>query len=47
LAAPREIRGASEPHRPFIVEDPLREEQFRTQLPKLRLMTSVPLVPGE
>ena len=36
-----------EPHRPFIVEDPLREEQFRTQLPKLRLMTSVPLAPGE
>ena len=29
------------------VEDPLREEQFRTQIPKLRLMTSVPLAPGE
>jgi L-alanine-DL-glutamate epimerase-like enolase superfamily enzyme len=36
-----------EPARPFCVEDPLREEQFRTQLPKLRLMTSVPLAPGE
>jgi galactonate dehydratase len=36
-----------EPHRPFIVEDPLREEQFRTQLPKLRQLTSVPLAPGE
>ena len=36
-----------EPLRPFCVEDPLREEQFRTQLPKLRLMTSVPLAPGE
>ena len=33
--------------RPFFVEDPLREEQFRTQLPKLRLMTTVPLAPGE
>jgi galactonate dehydratase len=36
-----------EPTRPYCVEDPLREEQFRTQLPKLRLMTSVPLAPGE
>jgi galactonate dehydratase len=35
------------PTRPFCVEDPLREEQFRTQIPKLRLMTSVPLAPGE
>jgi L-alanine-DL-glutamate epimerase-like enolase superfamily enzyme len=36
-----------EPARPYCVEDPLREEQFRTQLPKLRMMTSVPLAPGE
>ena len=42
-----EVCRLLEPHRPFIVEDPLREEQFRTQLPKLRLMTTVPLAPGE
>ena len=36
-----------EPMRPFCVEDPLREEQFRTQLPKLRMLTTVPLAPGE
>jgi L-alanine-DL-glutamate epimerase-like enolase superfamily enzyme len=36
-----------EPLRPYCVEDPIREEQFRTQLPKLRLLTSVPLAPGE
>jgi L-alanine-DL-glutamate epimerase-like enolase superfamily enzyme len=36
-----------EPLRPYCVEDPLREEQFLTQMPKLRLMTSVPLAPGE
>src|SRR4249919_102712 len=42
-----EVCRLMEPHRPFIVEDPLREEQFRTQLPKLRVMTSVPLAPGE
>jgi L-alanine-DL-glutamate epimerase-like enolase superfamily enzyme len=42
-----EVCRLLEPHRPFIVEDPLREEQFRTQLPKLRQMTSVPLAPGE
>src|SRR5688500_3076273 len=37
----------TEPLRPYAVEDPLREEQFRTQLPKLRLMTSVPISAGE
>ena len=42
-----EVCRLMEPHRPFCVEDPLREEQFRTQIPKLRLMTSVPLAPGE
>ena len=35
------------PSRPFCAEDPLREEQFRTQLPKLRLMTTIPLAAGE
>jgi galactonate dehydratase len=42
-----EVCNLIEPMRPFIVEDPLREEQFRTQLPKLRLLTRVPLAPGE
>ena len=42
-----EVCRLMEPHRPFFVEDPLREEQFRTQMPKLRLLTSVPLAPGE
>ena len=42
-----EVCRLMEPYRPFCVEDPLREEQFRTQLPKLRLLTIVPLAPGE
>ena len=42
-----EICRLMEPLRPFIAEDPLREEQFRTQIPKLRLLTSVPIAPGE
>jgi len=42
-----EICNLMEPYRPFCVEDPLREEQFRTQIPKLRLLTTVPLAPGE
>ena len=42
-----EVCRLMEPYRPYCVEDPLREEQFRTQIPKLRLMTSVPLAPGE
>jgi galactonate dehydratase len=42
-----ELCRLMEPLRPFCVEDPLREEQFRTQIPKLRLLTSVPLAPGE
>jgi L-alanine-DL-glutamate epimerase-like enolase superfamily enzyme len=37
----------TEPLRPYAVEDPLREEQFRTQLPKLRLLTTVPISAGE
>lgn len=42
-----EVCRLMEPLRPYCVEDPLREEQFRTQIPKLRLLTSVPLAPGE
>ena len=42
-----EVCRLMEPYRPFCVEDPLREEQFRTQIPKLRLLTTVPLAPGE
>jgi galactonate dehydratase len=42
-----EICRLIEPFRPYFVEDPLREEQFRTQIPKLRLLTSVPFAPGE
>lgn len=42
-----EVCRLMEPYRPFCVEDPLREEQFRTQIPKLRLLTIVPLAPGE
>jgi hypothetical protein len=29
-----EVCRLMEPYRPFCVEDPLREEQFRTQIPK-------------
>jgi len=42
-----EVCRRMEPLRPFCVEDPVREEQFRTQIPKLRLLTTVPLAPGE
>ena len=42
-----EVCRLMEPSRPFCVEDPVREEQFRTQIPKLRLLTTVPLAPGE
>ena len=42
-----EVCRLMEPYRPFCVEDPVREEQFRTQIPKLRLLTIVPLAPGE
>src|SRR4030095_13392206 len=42
-----EICRLMEPYRPYCVEDPVREEQFRTQIPKLRLLTTVPLAPGE
>ncbi len=42
-----EVCNAIAPARPFIAEDPLREEQFRTQLPKLRQLTTIPLAAGE
>ncbi len=42
-----EVCRLIEPARPFCVEDPLREEQFRTQLPKLRQLTTVPIAAGE
>jgi galactonate dehydratase len=42
-----EICRLMEPYRPYCVEDPVREEQFRTQIPKLRLLTTVPLATGE
>jgi L-alanine-DL-glutamate epimerase-like enolase superfamily enzyme len=42
-----EVCRRMEAYRPFCVEDPLREEQFRTQMPKLRLLTTVPLAAGE
>src|SRR4029450_5070893 len=42
-----EVCNLIAPTRPFCVEDPVREEQFRTQIPKLRLLTTVPLAPGE
>ncbi len=32
---------------PFLVEDPVREEQFQEDIPKLRRMTSVPIAAGE
>ena len=36
-----EVCRLMETYRPFCVEDPVREEQFRTQIPKLRLLTTV------
>jgi galactonate dehydratase len=42
-----EVCNAIAPTRPFCAEDPLREEQFRTQLPKLRQQTTIPLAAGE
>src|SRR4029078_9477844 len=42
-----EVCRLMEPYRPYCVEDPVREEQCGTQIPKLRLLTTVPLAPGE
>ena len=36
-----------EEYRPFLVEDPVREEMFEQDVPKLRMMTTCPLAPGE
>jgi galactonate dehydratase len=36
-----------EDYEPYLVEDPVRDEQARDDLPKLRAMTSVPLAHGE
>jgi L-alanine-DL-glutamate epimerase-like enolase superfamily enzyme len=36
-----------EEYEPYFVEDPVREEQFREDIPKLRQMTAVPLAAGE
>jgi L-alanine-DL-glutamate epimerase-like enolase superfamily enzyme len=36
-----------EEYEPYFVEDPVREEQFREDIPKLRQMTTVPLAAGE
>ncbi len=38
---------AIEPHEPFFVEDPVRDEHALQDLPKLRQMTAVPLTHGE
>ena len=42
-----EVCRLMELSRPLCVEDPVREEQFRTHIPKLRLLTTVPLAAGE
>ena len=42
-----EVCRLMEPYRPFCAEDPVREEQFRTDIPKLRLLTTIPLAAGE
>jgi galactonate dehydratase len=36
-----------EDYEPYLVEDPVRTEQFNDDLPKLRLQTTVPLAAGE
>jgi L-alanine-DL-glutamate epimerase-like enolase superfamily enzyme len=36
-----------EPYEPYLIEDPTREEHFREDLPKLRLLTTAPLAAGE
>jgi galactonate dehydratase len=43
------IRGCTilEQYEPYLVEDPTREEFFRTDIPKLRQLTKVPLAAGE
>lgn len=43
------LRGCKliEDYEPYLVEDPVRDEQAREDLPKLRAMTGVPLAHGE
>ncbi|MEY2879638.1 MAG: hypothetical protein RLZZ15_2018 [Verrucomicrobiota bacterium] len=43
------LRGCKliEEFAPFLVEDPVRDEQFRDDIPKLRKLTTVPLAAGE
>jgi L-alanine-DL-glutamate epimerase-like enolase superfamily enzyme len=36
-----------EEYEPYLVEDPVRDEQFLEDIPKLRQMTTVPLAAGE
>ena len=36
-----------EPYEPYMVEDPVRAEQFNDDIPKLRKLTTVPLAAGE
>ncbi|MES1255574.1 MAG: mandelate racemase/muconate lactonizing enzyme family protein, partial [Acidobacteriota bacterium] len=36
-----------EEYEPYFVEDPVRDEQFRQDIPKLRQLTTVPLTAGE
>jgi galactonate dehydratase len=38
---------AIEPYQPYFVEDPVRDEHALMDIPKLRLMTTVPLTHGE
>jgi L-alanine-DL-glutamate epimerase-like enolase superfamily enzyme len=44
--AVRACRGIEE-FEPYFVEDPVRDEQALTDIPKLRMMTTVPLTHGE
>ena len=43
------LRGCKliEEYSPYLVEDPVRDEHFLTDIPKLRLMTHVPIAAGE
>ena len=36
-----------EEYEPYLVEDPVRDEQFLEEIPKLRMLTTVPLAAGE
>jgi hypothetical protein len=47
LEASMRICKLIEEYEPYLVEDPTRDEQFRDEIPKLRMMTTVPLAAGE